>query len=237
MWIFCAGMKRSGSTLQFQLASHLVEGAGLGSRVSWSPALEFPAARQAKAGSGEWRVFKCHECPPEIAAELLVGDARGLSTLRDLRDVIASQMLFLGTSFDRLWSDGFLEECVEDHAAWTALPRVAVMKYETMVADPAGHVQQVAAHLEIPVTDGEAAAIAAEFTVDKQRDRIVNAATWESVRTPDRELLFDPHTLLHRNHINSGRPGAWAQILSKEEQRRVEETFGWWLVDHGYTLG
>jgi Sulfotransferase domain len=237
MWIFCAGMKRSASTLQYQLASHLVEEAGLGSRVPWSPAVEFGAIRRADAGSSEWRVFKCHECPPEIAAELLDGDARGLCTVRDLRDVIASQMLFRRTSFDRLWSAGFLQECVEQHAAWTALPRVAIIRYESMAADPAAHVQQVAAHLEIPVADGEAAAIAAEYSIEKQRARIANAPSWESVDAPDGELRFDRHTLLHRNHINSGRLGAWTEILGEEEQRRVEETFGGWLVDHGYAIG
>ena len=78
MWIFCAGMARSASTLQYQIASHLVEGAGLGSRVPWTSADEFPSLRATPNGSREWRVFKCHECPPEIAMELREGDARAL---------------------------------------------------------------------------------------------------------------------------------------------------------------
>jgi Sulfotransferase domain len=237
MWIFCAGMARSASTLQYQIASHLVEGAGLGSRVPWTSADEFPSLRAAANGSREWRVFKCHECPPEIAKELREGDARALCTYRDLRDVIASQMLFLGTSFDRVWSAGFLQDCVERHFAWTATPRVAMTRYESIVADPAAHVRQIAAHLDIPVTDGEAAVLAAEYSIERQRKRIAGGAATETVDSADGALRFHPHTLLHHNHINSGRPGAWKEILTSEEQRRVEETFADWLVDHGYPVG
>ena len=35
MWIFCCGMERSGSTVQFQISAQLVEDAGLGKRVEW----------------------------------------------------------------------------------------------------------------------------------------------------------------------------------------------------------
>jgi hypothetical protein len=239
MWIFCAGMKRAGSTLQYQLVSHLVEGAGRGSRMPWSPASEFPGVRRRHAGSHEWRVFKVHECSPEIAEEVRDRDARALSTVRDLRDVIASQMLMLGASFDQLWSAGFLEECVEHHTAWTALPGVAVTRYEVMIADPVGHTKQIAAQLDIALTGSQAAAISAEYSLEKQRARIANAdaASYRRVRALDKELSFDPHTLLHRNHINSGRAGVWAQILSEDERRRVEEAFGGWLVAHGYPVG
>src|SRR5581483_11152357 len=222
MWIFCAGMKQSGSTLQYQLASHLVERAGLGSRVGWSPEAEFPAVRRARAGSRERHVLKCHQCTPQIAAELIDGGARGFFTFRDLRDVIASQMLFLGVSFESLWSRGFLQECVEEDQAWGALPGIAMTEYETMIGDLTGNVRRLASHLEISVDDDAAAGIAREYTLEKQRVRIECAASWERVSHLDGELVFDPHTLLHRNHLNSGRAGAWAEILSDEQRRRVE---------------
>jgi Sulfotransferase domain len=238
MWIFCAGMKRSGSTLQYQIASHLVEGVGRGFRLPWSPSHEFPEVRERHADSHAWLLFKSHECTPEMAAEFLDHDARGLYTFRDLRDVIASQMVFLGTSFERLWSTGFLNECVEQHAAWTTQPRMFVTRYEATIDDPLGHVQQIAEHLEIRVKKSQVAEIAADYSFENQQARIANTqhTSWRHVPAVDKELRFDPRTLLHHNHLGSGRPGAWAEILSADERLRVEDAFGGWLLDHGYTV-
>ena len=68
MWIFCGGMPRSGSTLQFQLTAHLVELAGLGMRVDWVRAAEFPKLREKYAARGGWKVLKTHACTPAMQA-------------------------------------------------------------------------------------------------------------------------------------------------------------------------
>src|SRR5438132_1477367 len=104
MWIFCGGMKRSASTLQYQLASALVEQAGTGTRSTWVPSSEFPCLRERYADLGSWKVFKSHDCTPEIAREMTDHGSLGLYIYRDLRDVIASQMQMSRVSFDRLWS-------------------------------------------------------------------------------------------------------------------------------------
>ena len=41
MWIICAGAKRSGSTLQYNLISNLVEKSGLGKRIPHFKTQEF----------------------------------------------------------------------------------------------------------------------------------------------------------------------------------------------------
>ena len=48
MWVFCCGMQRSGSTLQYQIAARLVEQAGLGQRLEWVEPGRFPELRELK---------------------------------------------------------------------------------------------------------------------------------------------------------------------------------------------
>src|SRR5262245_39428525 len=103
-------MPRSGSTLQFQLTAHLVEGAGLGTRVEWGPSGEFPRVRDARAGQPGWKVFKTHACTPDVRAELDAGRARGVYVYRDVRDVVVSRMRKRDQTAERLWRDGAVDQ-------------------------------------------------------------------------------------------------------------------------------
>ena len=57
MWVFCCGMQRSASTLQFQIAAELVERAGLGERVGWVRPEQFPRLLDKHGSDGKWKVF------------------------------------------------------------------------------------------------------------------------------------------------------------------------------------
>ncbi len=237
MWVFCGGMKRSGSTLQYQLASALLEQAGLGIRVTWSPADDFPRLREQYARVGLWKVFKSHECTPAIAREITRHDSLGLYIYRDLRDVIASQMHMSRLSFDRLWSLGFLDECLDQDRRWTSLARVGVMKYEDVVADLPRLVQRIGAHLGILLGPADCARVAGDHTIPSQKKRIQRFMQNRSLRRVEaigNDLLFDPESLLHHNHINTGACRAWTRLLAPAESARVEVKFGDWLRSKGY---
>jgi len=240
MWIFCGGMKRSGSTLQYQIASQLVEQAGIGIRIKWYSSSQFPELRDKYTGVHRHKVFKSHDCTPEIAREISEGDALGFHIYRDLRDVIASQMQMSRVTFNQLWSAGFLQECVENYSQWTALERVASMRYEDIVQDLPRLVHLMVKHIGLGVSREECKRIAADFDLESQRSRIEESKQkqcFERVAAIGDDLLFDPHSLLHSNHIQSGRSGVWRGILTPEEARRVDVTFGDWLYRHGYSLG
>ena len=177
MWIFCGGMARSGSTLQFQLTAHLVERAELGTRVEWVPPDEFPRLRETYAAYRGWKVLKSHACPPEVLAEFAAGNARGVYVFRDVRDVVASRMREGNETFDRLWQTGFLDRVLTRFNQWTSLEGVLVSRYDELVADPAGEVGRIAAHLGIVVGRDECEQVAARYTVARQRERIREAET------------------------------------------------------------
>jgi hypothetical protein len=48
------------------------------------------------------------------------------------------------------------------------------------------------------------------------------------------DLRFDPHSLLHHNHINTGARRAWTRVLTPAESALVEIKFGDWLRSKGH---
>ncbi len=233
MWILCCGMKRSGSTLHYQLAAHLVESAGRGQRVGWTETFAdaFDAYNQAPG----WKVYKNHNFSPDLAALLAGGQAKGLYVYRDLRDVFVSFMLKQDAPFERLWQRDILREPVEQFALWTAQPGMLVTRYETMMHDVPAEVLRIAAHLQLPLTSAQAAAIAHDYSIDRQKQRI------ESSRDPVKangKAAFDKHSLLHENHISEthGQIGQWRAYLTPHQAGQIEARYGSWLASHGYTL-
>lgn len=236
MWIFCCGMRRSGSTVQFQFTARLVEEAGLGRRVEWVRPAEFGRLRKQLAGINHWKVFKSHICTEKMAREFKRNNAMGVYIYRDLRDVFVSTMRKYNLSFDDLFARGLLQDCVRQYRLWTALPRVLVSKYEEMMAGMQTEVARIARHLGIAIDAETCARIAAEHSVEKQKERIEQARRSGNLRKGVADSLFDPQTNLHVNHIQSGAPGGWRQILTRDQISRIEAEFGEWLAAHGYPL-
>ena len=237
MWIFCGGMPRSGSTLQFQLTAHLVEHAGLGSRVEWVRPNEFPSLRDKHAAARGWKVFKTHACTPEIRAELEAGNAKGVYVFRDIRDVLVSRMKKAGVAFDHLWEGRFLDRALTGFDAWTSIEAVLVSRYEEMVADVPGEVGRIAAHLGIAVARDECERMASEYTLARQRERIRKAkATGRLQRVPGRGVSYDPVSNLHVDHIRSGRSGEWRTVFARAEVAMIEDRTKEWLVANKYAL-
>jgi hypothetical protein len=237
MWIFCGGMPRSGSTLQFQLTAHLVEHAGLGSRVEWVRPEEFPRLRDAGTAARGWKVFKTHTCTPDIRAEFEAGNAKGVYVFRDVRDVLASRMRKAGVAFDHLWEDGFLDRVLVGFDRWTSIEAVLVSRYEDMVTNLPGEVGRIAAHLGIAIGRDDCERVASEYTLSRQRERIRQAeATGRLQRLQGLSVLYDPVSNLHVDHIRSGRGGEWRTVFTRAQVAVIEGRAKEWLVANEYAL-
>jgi hypothetical protein len=237
MWIFCCGMQRSGSTLQFQLTARLVETAGLGRRVEWVRPGRFGQLRNRLAGEPSWKVFKIHVCSPAMAAEFRRDNATGVYTYRDLRDVFVSTMRKYARGFDELFASDFLEGCLEQYRRWTALPRVLTTRYEDMIADVPAEVERIAAHLGITLSADVYRDIAREHSLEQQRERIDEAVKSGDLREGIvKGTFYNPRTNLHTNHIHEGAVGGWKHVLADAQVERLEAKAGSWLVAHGYAL-
>lgn len=236
MWVFCAGMMRSGSTLQYQIAKTLVErserGVGAGSCVPG----RFRELIARHEDAGQLHVVKCHRYLPTARGRLRRGEARALYIYRDLRDVVVSMMHKEERSFRQLMDAGFVEQLLEDDAIWSAQPNTLVSVYDDVTADVAAEVERIARFLEIDVALSEVDRIAAEHSLDRQKRRLEGFDFGQEGVAEGRTSLVDPDTLLHHNHVRSGRSGQWSEVLTREQVAEIERIAGPWLVARGYAL-
>lgn len=226
-WIFCGGMARSGSTLQYQIASELVERMGVGQRAGWYAGGNFAQATRDHAASEGLLVFKAHRLTPAIAAEVRENGGRALCTHRDIRDVTASWMSMNDRSFEEVWHGGMLEKWTERFDEWTVLPGAYVTHYSALRDDLEGEVRRVAQFLELPTTDALLQGIAEDLSLERQAARIAGQKL-----APDQRM--NPHTLLHDKHITHAGDGGYSRKLRPFEVDLIERQCADWMARHGY---
>jgi hypothetical protein len=238
MWVFCCGMFRSASTLQFQITVRLVKEAGIGQPIGWIDVKRFAEVRDrhpdCSANDSRLNVIKAHICTAAIAEEFWQDRAIGIYIFRDIRDVYASMMKQRQKSFDFLWNEGFLEACLENYKSWTSLPNVLVSRYETVIRDLAAEVKRIADHLGIFLSGTDCATIAADYQIEIQQERVkqFRETLLQTALNPNdhREIVdyHDEETLLHMNHIDSARVDRWKEDLTESEVGQLEESVIEW---------
>lgn len=234
MWVFCCGMQRSGSTLQFQIAAHLVEMANKGERQEWVGPEELVSLLQKYQNESRVKVIKTHVYTDHIEHEFRQPTTKGVYCYRDIRDVVVSFMHKENKGFNETWVKRRVENNLQWYENWNKLPNMLVSRYEDMTQNLAREVQRIAQHLDISIVPEQAEEIAALYTIEKQREVISKAVQESRLEDAPGGVKFDPHTLLHTNHIHSGAIGGWKSILTAEQAAFVEQLAGKWLVEHGY---
>jgi hypothetical protein len=236
MDVLCVGMYRSGSTWQYDVAGHLLERHRAAERLGFVTGDHFRPATEPPAA---WRVLKAHDAHEAFAAALHAGRARALYSYRDLRDVCFSLMHKFRVPFAEVTrAGGLLAQCLANDAFWRAQPQVLGQRYEEIMTDPARGVAAIAAHLNLALADGEAAAVAEEYSLAANRRRTAEIADRLRAQGVDLEgaaaaYRWDARTLLHWNHIRAGRVGDWRRA-TRRQRARLAELCGPWLIEHGY---
>lgn len=144
-------MYRSASTLQFQIATRLVQDAGIGQQVGWIDAKRFSEVRDSYTTYSDFKVIKVHLYTDLMISEFRQNNALGIYTFRDIRDVYASYMKQQQKSFDYFWNAGLIEDCLDNYKKWTSLPNMLVSTYEKIIEDLPKEVQRIAEHLNIQI--------------------------------------------------------------------------------------
>ena len=231
MWVFCGGMFRSGSTVQYQIASHLVEHCGRGRRITWHSPDEFDSVRRTHAAEPGMLVFKAHGLTAAMREELDRRGVRVITVHRDIRDVVVSALRKNGWTFRHVWKNGYLQRWTRRFEEWAALPGALVSRYESLFESLEDEVRRIAGLLGLPTDDTLATAVAAEYAIDRQRERTADIRGQQS-----RGMLakFDPHSLLHFNHVASGEVGIFRHALAPAEIRAIEDACREWLDRWGY---
>ncbi len=233
-WIFCAGMIRSGSTLQYQLTSSIVEQAGIGCRVPYAEEVEFAKVAQGYDVSQKFCVFKAHLCRPPLAEKCISEGALVIYSYRDIRDVAVSAMRKFDLSFEDVIGDAWLGDAIASFSAWTAMPRTFVSRYENMVANVELEAQRINEFLGRPLERRAVSDIASEFSLDRQRARAIAVGEKQSKWLSAKDTVYDDFHLIHHNHIYQGEIGGWRRWLSNEQQSAIYSRYFKWLQAQGY---
>ncbi|MAT90655.1 MAG: hypothetical protein CMC35_08170 [Flavobacteriaceae bacterium] len=235
MWIICAGGKRSGSTLQYNIMANMVEIAGVGKRLSHFDSKEFPAVKEAESTYKGFNVFKTHGLTAELAREVNQGNAIVIHCYRDVRDVIMSSI-----------NKGWIKEqndtvqhatktYLQEHEAWTTLNgKVLSRKYEDFAFSVPSEIEVLASFLEIELSDAQIQDIAEK--VDRNTLKKVQSDIPEAKRRESSKQVFHSETLLHTNHIFDGSKDQFKKGLRPHSICLIEALAHRFLVNHGYEL-
>jgi hypothetical protein len=209
MWVICCGMRRSASTLLYQIAERLAvdTGRGIGIGATEDYGEGYMAAIWAKyAPPRQMIVLKTHEFTHTWREELETGQARGLTIYRDLRDALVSgswNQPPLSLDDD----DGLRQRAqwlAEQHRQWAAQPGMLVLTYASFVSDVAACVRAIADHLGLRIAPQWADHLAWAFSIPEQKRRKLSEY-WGV-----------------RDRIRDGRPGMWREHVTAEQADRIK---------------
>jgi hypothetical protein len=152
--IFCCGMNRAGSTVQYQIVVELIESNHLGLSIGWienvnSQALEI--LHNAIERKDKFLVIKCHRYTPTAAALVEAGFAKAVYIYRDLRDVAVSLSRKFFPSIEAVLSARALEFSLENYYGWTSLSDVTISQYELTLGNLTQEVIKIAKYLGISI--------------------------------------------------------------------------------------
>jgi hypothetical protein len=227
MWVFCGGMPRAGSTLQFQLAASIVEAMGKGQRVTWIAPGELDSVLDRENLIGI-DVIKSHVATQGIIDYSYSGFGKALYIHRDLRDVVVSFMQHHNSDFNQVWNSGMVDDAVKWGKVWEGLPGVLVQRYDKLTQDIHQGIDEICDYLKLSLPLLDRMKIANSHAIDQQHKRIANIP---------QGLGWDADELLHRKHIGKANGASqWRKILSKGQVDKIEKRYNAWMIEHKYTF-
>lgn len=239
-WIFCGGMARSGSTLQYQIVSELIERTGLGKRTSWVPPELHPSFLSKLPECG-LSTFKSHILTESIKGICLKGEGIGFYIYRDIRDVIASQQLKNNLKFNEEKLKNYVLELIKLDSQWKSLPKVYITSYERLIKD---FLNEIIMHaeslkifydLKIQYEESIFKSIYEDLSYDKQVEYLKNLDEDNFVYI-DINNIYDKILLLHKNHFQGGKIGRYKEELEKWQIILIQDLAERWLIENGYEL-
>ncbi|HEU5117482.1 MAG TPA: sulfotransferase domain-containing protein [Isosphaeraceae bacterium] len=239
MDVLCVGMYRACSTWQYDVAAEIVERHRGGQRLGYLTGEEYAALVRREPRSDTWRILKSHEEHPEFTRALRRGEAVALYAHRDVRDVVYSMLHKRRVDFETFLKQGMIHQILENDRYWTSRPHLLVQTYQPLMTDPVSGVLEIARFLDITLKPSEAESIAGHYSLEANRDRARRMAQELETRGLDlndrsNAQLWDQATLLHWNHIRSGRVGEWQEHADDRQRRILLRLLNRWLTHHAY---
>ena len=253
MLVVCAGMIRSGSTLQYNMARCLVEVMSAGSGQGF---YEDPCTKETQRQFRLWsedeafHVVKVHRIPSNLAEMSEANSIRICYIFRDIRDVAASLKNMLKCKEESLVN--MLDEAITVYYKMLEMKPVLWQKYEEVVPDVSASLSKVAGFLGLAPSEETLNKVAemCSLVKSKKASNMLSLGLAAKGRSVLRKLGvpesvvtrfcstpgYDKETLLHPRHIskNMGASGVWEEALSQEEIGIIQARYTAWLTKENY---
>ncbi|WP_339687042.1 sulfotransferase domain-containing protein [uncultured Nonlabens sp.] len=236
MVIFCSGMYRSGSTLQYQIVSEIIESENLGKRVEWLEIDSIMENIEAWSNDDSYWVVKCHEINEALMDYILRNQSRFriIYIYRDLRDVFLSHMIKNDLNFKVLFESAFLDECLELYNKWTSFSNIYISRYEDVINNMEKEICEINNYLKLSLTDSFILETAEKYSFHNQQKRINDIRRGKL--QVHKGLKFDSKNLLHHNHLNKGEVGGWTNAFNDEQNEKLKIKLEPWLKNLNYNI-
>lgn len=231
MWIFCGGMNRSGSTLQYQIVAEIVERKNMGKRIEWIQPETFNILVKKYKDYKKYKVFKSHICNEDIKSECN-NNGKIVYIIRDLRDIVVSLMKKRNVDFEKVINTKKIDKGIENYYKWINFKDIYISYYENVILNLSIEVKNIAKFLNIEINDIDAEYIANYLSFENQKKTINNFQ--KDKLTNFNNSYFDKYSLLHCNHIVDGKIGKWKDELTTKEINIIENKYGGFLEEHKY---
>ncbi|MEM8544608.1 MAG: sulfotransferase domain-containing protein [Cyanobacteria bacterium P01_H01_bin.119] len=231
MLIFCCGLMRSGSTVQYKITESLVQKLGKGKGYGWLPHIEnreelFSLATEKDADN--YYIVKIHGYSPHFGDLIAQNQAKAIYVYRDLRDVVASFMSWRATDFNGVIRERWIEKVLKDSQNWESLPDIHISQYETLIGDLRGEVSRIADYIGLDVSEDIIEQVADECSIQKTKQKM------QAMEKTG--LNLDTKSILHKNHIKSGKAKSYLGELTPAQIAFVEAKSALWMNAHTYDL-
>jgi hypothetical protein len=180
-------------------------------------------------------VIKAHGLGPRAMSLLHTGRAKAVCTLRDPRDCVASDLMFLKKDINfsiRRVMDNM--QCLNNYEGGT---HTLFVQYEQMMANPLKQIVRIAGHLGVDADESILRQIEVGCSIPASKAAI------EVLKKKDPKTVIwhenhrvDPGNHLHENHIHDARVGKWKDFFTQSQAERLAAIFRPWLVKYGYEV-
>ena len=230
-FIFCGGMYRSGSSLQYNIASEIIERLKIGTREKYYPIHEEYFKNKFNE---DYKTFKSHILSKEIEEEIKNNNAYVLLTYRDIRDVMASWQKKNNLIFTVEDGLKWAGNTIRTFQKWENISckKKLISKYEIFSGNIKKEVARISEFIGFDIENKIADKIEEILKVENLNKRLESLSN-DQIEV-DNNLSWDKKTLIHLNHFHDGSIGKYKNELDIELQKMVKKEFNSWLCNHGY---
>ena len=262
--VICVGMKRSGSTLQFNISRLLLESQKNISNLGEVKSNLLDLTLEQISQNDESQILKVHDPDYAILDKLLLNKKnKVLYTYRDLRSVFASMKLRSNISVDEFITDMKLH--LKLFSKLKTDKRILFQKYEIFFNNNIKNIEEISEFLEIKNKDEKLfqdisnnldnlnkftksnllnlkklITIIYRIVIKITPKTLINLIKYiiplNNLTSFFKKIIHDQETLMDFDHFSStkGSIDAWKSILTDHEIQKIEAQFGDWLKEHGY---